>query len=137
MHDITHGEWGSEPTDPGHSGSFYEPPDPGHRAIVYSEIPVWSDYYGQTVTMEVPIATMDEPRYPDENGQSVVVGDMDVNARFMSLAPQMYRKLLAVSDAMTQCGYDQPSATDDPPGSPWHGLYSGINELLVRIRGEG
>lgn len=134
MHDITHGKWGHDPTDPGHSGSFYEPPDPGHRAVVYSEVDVYSDYHGKTVTMEVPIATMDEPRYPDENGQSVAVGDMDANARFLSLAPQMYRKLLAVSDAMTQCGYDEG---EDPPGSPWHGLYSTINELLAKVGGEG
>ena len=134
MHGITYGDWHYEPHDPGHSGSFYEPPDPGHRAVVYSEVAFYSDYYGKPVTIEVPIATMEEPRYPDENGQSVVVGDMDANARFMALAPQMYRKLLAVSDAMTQCGYD---AEDDPPGSPWRGLYSSINELLEKVGGEG
>lgn len=133
MHDITHGDWSHEPTDPGHSGSFHEPPDPGHRAVVYSEVEFYSNYYGQTVTIEVPIATMEYPSYPDEDGKTVLVGDMDANARFMSLAPRMYRKLLAVSDAMTQCGYAED---DDPPGSPWRGLYGGINELLIQIRGE-
>lgn len=133
MHDITHGQWGYEPHDPGHSGNFYEPPDPGAPAELYSVIEIYSDYYQRTVTVTAPIATMDEPSYPDDRGGYVSVGDMDANARFLSVAPEMYRKLLAVSDAMTQCGYD---AADDPPGSPWRGLHSGINELLQRIRGE-
>lgn len=134
MHNITHGQWGYEPTDPGHSGSFSEPPDPGVPAELYSAIEIYSEYYQRTVTVTAPIATMEEPSYPDDHGDYIRVGDMDEGARFLALAPEMYRKLLAVSDAMTQCGYD---AEDDPPGSPWRGLYSSINELLEKVGGEG
>lgn len=131
---ITHGRWRYEPANYGFSGDLYEPPDPGHPATVYSEVETFDSDSCRTIIQEIPIATMDEPSYDDEGKEPILVGDMDANARFLALSPEMYRKLLAVSDAMTQCGYDQQ---DDPPGSPWHGLYSGINELLQRIGGEG
>lgn len=133
MHDITHGQWDYEPANYGFAGDFYEPPDPGHAATVYSEVETFDSERGQNIIREIPIATMDEPSYDDGGEAPMLVGDMDANARFLSLAPQMYRKLLAVSDAMTQCGYD---AEDDPPGSPWRGLYNGIYELLAKIGGE-
>ena len=134
MQGITHGRWRYEPANYGFSGDFYEPPDPGHPASVYSEVEAFDSESGRTIIREVPIAMMEEPSYDDGGEAPMLVGDMDVNARFLALAPEMYRKLLAVSDAMTQCGYD---AQDDPPGSPWRGLYGGINELLAQIRGEG